>query len=147
MLHHANAEHLCSNAGGIVRTMRSMVENIRRWLTGIGAAFKNPTEYFSRPIAAETRGESAAAEAGADATATESAVATPTTVAAFTTPVTADGKIGQDVQVSCVVPIRPNQQEIQGGWNWSGRCSTISGADAMTSRRHSWIGWTRPNLI
>jgi hypothetical protein len=119
MLHHANAEHLCSNAGGIVRTMRSMVENIRPWLTGIGAAFKNPTEYFSRPrpaatdIAAETRGESAAEEAGADATATESAVVTPTTVAAFTTPVTADGKIGQDVQVSCVVPIRPNQQEIQ----------------------------------
>src|SRR6266446_707699 len=98
-----------------------MEENIRRWLTGIGAAFKNPTEYFSRPrpaatdIAAETRGGSAAEEAGAgaDATATESAVVTPTTVAAFTTPATADGKIGQDVQVSCVVPIRPNQQEIQ----------------------------------
>jgi hypothetical protein len=114
-----NAEHLCSNAGGIVRTMRSMVENIRRWLTGIGAAFKNPTEYFSRPrpaatdIAAETQGESAAEEAGADATATESAVAMPTTAATFTTPVTADGKIGQDVQVSCVVPIRPDQQEIQ----------------------------------
>jgi hypothetical protein len=112
-------EHLCSNAGGIVRTMRSMVENIRGWLTGIGAAFKNPIEYFSRPrpaatdIAAETRGESAAEEAGADATATESAVATPNMVAAFTTPVTADGKIGQDVQVSCVVPIRPDQQEIQ----------------------------------
>ena len=117
MLHHAIAEHLCSNAGGIVRTMRSMVENIVRWLTGIGAAFKNPTEYFSRPrraasyIAAETRGESAVEEAGADATVTESAVATPTTTA--TTPVTADGKIGQDVQVSCVVPIRPDQQEIQ----------------------------------
>jgi hypothetical protein len=99
--------------------MRSMEENIRRWLTGIGAAFKNPTEYFSRPrraasdIAAETRGESAAEKAGADATATESAVATPTTAATFTTPVTADGKIGQDVQVSCVVPIRPDQQEIQ----------------------------------
>jgi hypothetical protein len=119
MLYRANAEHLCSNAGGIVRTMRSMVEKIRRWLTGIGAAFKNPTQYFSRPrpaatdIAAETRGEGAAEEAGADATATESAVATPTTVAAFTTPVTADGKIGHDVQVSCVVPIRPDQQEIQ----------------------------------
>jgi hypothetical protein len=74
---------------------------------------------FSRPrraasdIAAETRGESAAEKAGADATATESAVATPTTTATFTTPVTADGKIGQDVQVSCVVPIRPDQQEIQ----------------------------------
>ena len=95
------------------------VENIRRWFAGIGPAFKNPTKYFSRPrraasdIAAETRGESAAEKAGADATATESAVATPTTAATFTTPVTADGKIGQDVQVSCVVPIRPDQQEIQ----------------------------------
>jgi hypothetical protein len=119
MLHHAIAEHPCSNAGGVVRTMRGTVENIRRWLAGIVAAFKNPTEYFSRPrraasdIAAETRGESAAEKAGADATATESAVATPTTAATFTTPVTADGKIGQDVQVSCVVPIRPDQQEIQ----------------------------------
>jgi hypothetical protein len=105
----------CSNAGGVVRTMRGTVENIRRWFAGIGAAFKNPTEYFSRPrraasdIAAETRGESTAEEA----TATESAVATPNTTAAFTTSVTADGKIGQDVQVSCVVPIRPDQQEIQ----------------------------------
>jgi hypothetical protein len=119
MLYRANAEHLCSNAGGIVRTMRSMVGKIRRWLTGIGPAFKNPTEYFSRPrpaatdIAAEARGESAAEEVGADAAATESAVATPTTAATFTTTVTADGKIGQDVQDSCVVPIRPDQQEIQ----------------------------------
>jgi hypothetical protein len=99
--------------------MRRTVENIRRWFAGIGAAFKNPTEYFSRPrraasdIAAETRGESAAEEAGADAAAIESAVATPTTTATFTTPVTADEKIGQAVQVSCVVPIRPDQQEIQ----------------------------------
>ena len=57
--------------------MRGMVENIRRWFAGIGAAFRNPTEYFSRPrraasdIAAETGGESAAEEARADATATE----------------------------------------------------------------------------
>jgi hypothetical protein len=99
--------------------MRGTVENIRRWFAGVGAAFKNPTEYFSRPrrtasdIAADTRGESAAEEAGADATATESAVATPTTTAAFATPVTAAAKIGQDVQVSCVVPIRPDQKEIQ----------------------------------
>ena len=95
------------------------MENILQWFAGIGAAFKKPTEYFFRPrhpesdIAGETRAESTAEEAGADATATESAVVTPTTVAAFTTPVTADGKIGQDVQVSCVVPIRPDQQEIQ----------------------------------
>jgi hypothetical protein len=99
--------------------MRGTVENIRRWFAGIGAAFKNPTEYFSRPrraasdIAAEPGRESAAEEAGADAAATESAVETPTTTATFTTPVTADGKIGQDVQVSCVVPIRQDQQEIQ----------------------------------
>jgi hypothetical protein len=96
-----------------------MVENIRRWFAGIGAAFKNPTEYFSRPrraasdIAAETGRESAAEEAGADAAAIESAVETPTTTATFTTPVTADEKIGQAVQVSCVVPIRPDQQEIR----------------------------------
>jgi hypothetical protein len=119
ILYHAIAEHPCSNAGGVVRTMRGTVENIRRWFAGVGAAFKNPTEYFSRPrraasdIAAETRGESAAEEAGADATATESAVATPTTTAAFATSVTAAAKIGQDVQVSCVVPIRPDQKEIQ----------------------------------
>ncbi len=95
------------------------MENIRRWFAGIGAAFKNPTKYFSRQrraasdIAAETGGESAAGEAGADGTTTESAVATPTTTAAFATRVTAAAKIGQDVQVSCVVPIRPDQKEIQ----------------------------------
>jgi len=67
------------------------VENIRRWLAGIGAAFRNPTEYFSRPrratsdIATETGREIAAEEAGADAAATESAVETPTTTATFTT--------------------------------------------------------------
>jgi hypothetical protein len=111
ILHHAIAEHPCPNASGVVRTMRRMVENFRRWFAGIGAAFRNPTEYFLRPrraasdIAAETGRESAAA--------TESAVETPTTTATFTTPVTADGKIGQDVQVSCVVPIRQDQQEIQ----------------------------------
>jgi hypothetical protein len=119
MLHHAIAEHPCPNASGVVRTMRRMVENIRRWLAGIGAAFRNPTEYFSRPrraasdIATETGREIAAEEAGADAAATESALETPTTTATFTTPITANGKIGQDVQVSCVVPIRPDQQEIQ----------------------------------
>src|SRR6266446_10310535 len=112
MLHHAIAEHPCSNAGGVVRTMRRTVENIRRWFAGIGAAFKNPTEYFSRPrraasdIAAETRSESAAEEAGADAAAIESAGATLTTTATFTSPVTADEKIGQAAQVSSVVPIR-----------------------------------------
>jgi hypothetical protein len=119
MLHHAISEHPCPNASGVVRTMRRMVENIRRWFAGIGAAFRNPTEYFSRPrraasdIATETGRENAPEEAGADAAATESAVETPTTTATFTTPVTADGKIGQDVQVSCVVPIRQDQQEIQ----------------------------------
>jgi hypothetical protein len=119
MLHHAIAEHPCPNASGVVRTMRRMVENIRRWLAGIGAAFRNPTEYFSRPrhaasdIATETGREIAAEEAGADAAATESALETPTTTATFTTPITANGKIGQDVQVSCVVPIRQDQQEIQ----------------------------------
>jgi hypothetical protein len=118
ILYHAIAEHPCSNAGGIVRTRRGTVENIRRWFAGVGAAFKNPTEYFSRPRPAatdiaEARGESAAEEVGADAAATERAVATRTTAATFTTPVTADGKIGQDVQDSCVVPIRPDQQEIQ----------------------------------
>ena len=28
-----------------------------------------------------------------------------------------------------------------------GYMAKISGADATTSQRHSWIGWTRPNLI
>jgi hypothetical protein len=102
-----------------VSTMRSTVENILQWFAGIGTAFKKLTVYFSRlrhppsDTAAEACAESAAEEAGADVTATESAVATPTTTATFTAAVTADAKIGQDVEVSCVVPIRPDQQEIQ----------------------------------
>ena len=95
------------------------MENILQWFAGLGAAFKKPTEYFFRPrhpesdIAGETRAESTAEEAGADATATESAVATLTTTATFSPPVTADSKISEDVAVSLVIPIRPDQQEIQ----------------------------------
>jgi hypothetical protein len=94
------------------------VENILQWFAGIGAAFKKPIEYFYRPrhpasdSAAEARAESTAEEAGADATATESAVATLTTTATFSAPVTADSKISEDIEVSCVIPIRPDQQEI-----------------------------------
>src|SRR5258708_38258465 len=41
MLHHGIAEHPCPNVGGVVRTMRRMVENIRWWFAGIGVAFRN----------------------------------------------------------------------------------------------------------
>jgi hypothetical protein len=99
--------------------MRGKVENILQWFAGIGATFKKPAEYFSRPrhpasdIAAETLVEGAAEEAGADATASESAVATPTTTATLSVPVPAHAKIGQDAPISRVVPIRLDQQEIQ----------------------------------
>jgi hypothetical protein len=141
------------NAGCVRRTMRSTVENILQWFAGIGTAFKKLTVYFSRlrhppsDTAAEACAESEAEEAGADVTATESAVATPTTTATFTAAVTADAKIGQDVEVSCVVPIRPISKKFSADAIWSGRCSMISGADATTSRRRSWIAWTWPNLI
>ena len=36
-----------------------------------------------------------------------------TATATFSAPITAGTKIGQDIQVSCVVPLRPDQQEIQ----------------------------------
>ena len=106
----------CSNAGGVIRTMRGPVENILRWFAGIGAVFERATGYFLQPtppaldIAAETRAESAAKEA--EAIAIESAIATPTATAIYTD-VTADAQIGQDVQVSHVAPIAPKQEEIQ----------------------------------
>jgi hypothetical protein len=97
--------------------MSGTVENILRWFAGIGAAFKKPIEpsrRFVSDIAAEIRAESGAEEDRAVAATTDSAVATPSTMATFSTPVAAsDTKIGQDVQVGCVVPIRPDQQEIQ----------------------------------
>ena len=74
-------------------TMRGAVDQVLRWLAGIGATLNKPTEYVSRPrrpaseIAAETCAESAAEEAVAISAATESA--------AFATPVTADAMIGQ----------------------------------------------------
>jgi hypothetical protein len=95
------------------------MEMFLQWLAGIGAAFKKPTEYFSRPrhpasdTARETLVLSASDEPGALAAATESATATPITTATFSAPVTADSKISHDVEVSCLVPIRPDQQEIQ----------------------------------
>jgi hypothetical protein len=94
------------------------VKNILQWFAEIGAAFKKTPEHFSRPtrpasVAVETRPESAPKEAGADAAATRGAVATQTTTAASTGPVASNAKIGQDVQVSCVIPIRPDEQEIQ----------------------------------
>lgn len=97
------------------RAMRGAVENILRWFAGVGAAFT--TAHFLRPrrrasnIAAETPAESAAEKVGAAATGTESAVETPTTSAPFGAPVTADA-ISQ-AQVKRVVPIQPDQQEIQ----------------------------------
>jgi hypothetical protein len=97
--------------------MSGTVENILRWFTGIGAAFKKPTEYFSlrgRPssdIASDTSTEGAAEEVGAVATATESTAATPTATATLIA--SADAKIDQDAQVSRVTPILPDQPEIQ----------------------------------
>jgi hypothetical protein len=99
--------------------MGGMVENIVRWFTGIGAAFKKRSKYFSRPMrppldfAAETCAESSAEEARPVATETESAVATPTTTSAFTAPVAAIAKVGQDAQISRVAPIPPDQHEIE----------------------------------
>ena len=99
--------------------MRATVENILQWLAGISAACKKLTEFFSQSrhpaldIAPEALVLSASNEPGAIATATESATVTPITTATFSAPVTADSKISQDVEVSCVVPIRPDQQEIQ----------------------------------
>jgi hypothetical protein len=95
------------------------VENIVRWFAGFGAAFKKPSEYFSRPrlpisdIAAETCAESAAEKAGAVAPATESAAATPITTATFTIPVATDANIAQDAQGNRVAAIPPDEQEIQ----------------------------------
>jgi len=95
------------------------MENILQWFAGIGAAFKKPSEYFSRPrhpgsdTAPETLVLRASDEPGALATATESAVATLTMTATFSSPVTADSKISEDVAVSWVIPNRPDQQEIQ----------------------------------
>jgi hypothetical protein len=99
--------------------MSGTVENILRWFAGIGAAVKKSAEYLSRPkrptsdIAAEIRAESGAEEPRPVSAPTEGAVETPITTATVTIPVAADAKIGHDVQVSCVVPIRLDDREIQ----------------------------------
>jgi hypothetical protein len=113
----AIAEYPRSTTYGIIRTMSGTVENILRWFAGIGAAFKKPTEYFSRrrrpssDIASETSTEGATEEVGAVATATERTVATPTVRATLVA--AADATIDQNALVSRVTPILPDQQEIQ----------------------------------
>jgi hypothetical protein len=116
MLYYAFAKHPCSIARGVLRTMSGTVENIFRWFAGIGTAFKKPIEPTRRStsdIAAESCAESGAEEAIAVAATTDNSVETPSTTATFSNPVAADAKIGQDIQVSCVVPIRPDEREIQ----------------------------------
>jgi hypothetical protein len=109
------SEYRCSNAGGVIQTMRGQVGNILQWFAGIAAAFTKLSDFFSRPlpaasdIAAESHAESPAEGAGAVATATGIATATPTATSA----VAADAKIGQDGQVTAVASISPDQQEIQ----------------------------------
>jgi hypothetical protein len=115
----AIAEYLCSNACGVIRTMRSAVKKILRWFAGIGAIFKRSTEHSlqssgpASDIAAETRTESAAKEGGAVALTTEGAVATPTAAATLISFATGEAKISQNAWVSGVVPVPPDQQEIQ----------------------------------
>jgi hypothetical protein len=78
---------------------------VLRWLARIGAAFKGPTELLSRPkppasdITTETRAESVATASPAPAP--------------LITAIAADAKIGLNGRVSNVVPISPDQQEIQ----------------------------------
>jgi hypothetical protein len=100
--------------------MSGTVENILRWFAGIGAAFKKPTEHFSRPrrptsdIAAEIRAESGAEEPRPVSATTEGGVETASTTATFTISVAADdAKIGQDAQVNRVAAIPPDEREIQ----------------------------------
>jgi hypothetical protein len=103
-------------AGGVLPTMSGTVENILRWFAGVGAAFKKPIEPARRPtsdIAAEIRAESGAEEPRPVSATTEGAVEAPSATATVTIPVAAGAKIGQDVQDSCVVPIRPDDREIQ----------------------------------
>jgi hypothetical protein len=108
---------------------------------------------FSRPrraasdIAAETRGESAAEKAGADATATESAVATRPRRPLSLPLLPLMGRSARTFRSAVSSLFDRISKKFSVDWDWSGRCSTISGAAATTSRRHSWIGWTRPNLI
>ena len=110
----------CSNVDDVLRTMRDKVENILRWFSGLSKAFKKPSEYCSQrtgpasDVSAGTLAESVSEEVGVVAAArTESAVATPITPIDLTTSVAADAKIGEGGQVSNVVPIRPDQPEIE----------------------------------
>jgi hypothetical protein len=137
----AIAEYLCSNVCGVIRTMRSTVKNILRWFAGIGAIFKRSTEHSlqrTRPasdIAAETRTESAAKEGGAVASTTESAVATPTAATTLIAVAKADARSAKMPGSAESSPFHLTRRRSSADANWSGSCSTISGADATTSRR------------
>jgi hypothetical protein len=95
----------------------SALENIFRWLAGIGAALKKLTEPFWRQghppsdITVQSHTDRATA-AEDESIITENLVARSTRGAVHTERVAVDAKIGQDVQVNRVA-VPPDDQEIQ----------------------------------
>ena len=72
---------------------------LSRWIAGIGAAFKKPAEFFSRPASPPS---SVPEETGAESAVTED-----------NPPATAEVEIGHATEVNVVSPVAPDQQEIQ----------------------------------
>jgi hypothetical protein len=101
---------------------------LSRWIAGIGAAFKKPAEFFSRPasppssVPEETGAESAVAEDNATATVevenkapatAEVKVGHATEADVATTIPPAELELGHPTQVHDTSTVPPDQQEIQ----------------------------------
>jgi len=91
---------------------RAVVETALHWLRGIWSKYFLQQERPASVLTTEKRAEGVAEQARAITIATENAAAKPT-AKSFAEPAIADAKVSSDAQISPIVEVVPDQQEIQ----------------------------------
>lgn len=91
---------------------RAVVETALHWFRGIWSKYFLQQERSASVLTTEKRAESVAEQARAITIATENAAAKPT-AKSFAEPAIADAKVSSDAQISPIVELVPDQQEIQ----------------------------------
>lgn len=91
---------------------RAVVETALHWFRGIWSKYFLQQKRPASVLTTEKRAESVAEQARAITIATENAAAKPT-AKSFAEPAIADAKVSSDAQISPIVELVPDQQEIQ----------------------------------
>jgi len=92
---------------------RAVAETALHWFRGIWSKYFLQQKRPASVLTTENRAESVAEQARAITIATENVAAKPTTAKSFAEPAIADAKVSSDAQISPIVQVVPDQQEIQ----------------------------------